>query len=216
ANVHAVPLFQEEAAYIRFGIIPWQAWVFFACHAVLFSLLVVTSLTDIDHLEIPLPVTLTGMVLGLACSALWPWPWPSEVRQAWPFLPAPGVGPRAGLEPWPVWNSVPAGLPVGGWQFGLATGLAGVLAGMVVVRAIAFLFRMGRGKEGLGIGDADLMMMVGSFLGWQIVVVAFFVSVFPALVFAVAHLLLRGDRPLPFGPSLAVATLITCPSFHCI
>ena len=29
---------------------------------------------------------------------------------------------------------------------------------------MAFLFKMGRGIEGLGIGDADLMMMVGAFI----------------------------------------------------
>jgi leader peptidase (prepilin peptidase)/N-methyltransferase len=78
-----------------------------------------------------------------------------------------------------------------------------------VLRAIAFLFKIGRGKEGLGIGDADLMMMVGAFLGWQVVVVAFFVSVFPALVFGIMQLVLRGEKPMPFGPSLAAGTVIT-------
>jgi leader peptidase (prepilin peptidase)/N-methyltransferase len=100
-------------------------------------------------------------------------------------------------------------MPLGSWLAGLATGLAGLLAGMLILRVIAFLFKAGRGKEGLGIGDADLMMMVGCFLGWQPVVVAFFVSVFPALLFGVLQLVLRGDRPMPFGPALAVGTLIT-------
>ena len=34
----------------------------------------------------------------------------------------------------------------------------------------------------LGLGDADLLMMAGAFLGWQIVVLAMFVGSFAALV----------------------------------
>src|SRR5262249_31498287 len=94
-------------------------------------------------------------------------------------------------------------------RLGLATGLAGLLAGALILRTIAFLFKHGRGIEGLGLGDADLMMMVGCFLGWQPVVVAFFVALAPGIVFGLGRLLLRADREMPFGPSLAVATVVT-------
>ena len=63
--------------------------------------------------------------------------------------------------------------------------------------------------EGLGVGDADLMMMAGAFLGWQPVVIAFFVGVFPALLFGLTQLMFRGDQALPFGPSLALGVVIT-------
>jgi leader peptidase (prepilin peptidase)/N-methyltransferase len=231
ANVHDFALFDPQkhdwiALQVRMGAIPWQGFVIFGYHALLLTFLIVASFCDIDHMEIPLPITLTGVVLGLIGSALLPWPWPNLLGadgldpEAWSN---PAVGravpagrfaagtllPREGLYPWPVWNYLPGWMPLGSWQAGLATGLAGLLAGMVILRLIAFLFKAGRGKEGLGIGDADLMMMVGCFLGWQPVVVAFFVAVFPALVFGVLQLLLRGDRPMPFGPALAVGTLIT-------
>jgi leader peptidase (prepilin peptidase)/N-methyltransferase len=222
-NVHDFALFNDPwiAMQICMGVIPWQGFVVFGYHALLLSFLIVTSLCDIDHMEIPLPVTLTGVVVGLVGSALLPWPWPDPLGpSAWlnpaaaaPARPGwPGNGPllpREGLYPWPVWNHLPAWMPLGSWLAGLATGLAGLLAGMLILRVIAFLFKAGRGKEGLGIGDADLMMMVGCFLGWQPVVVAFFVAVFPALVFGVLQLVLRGDKPMPFGPALAVGTLIT-------
>jgi leader peptidase (prepilin peptidase)/N-methyltransferase len=74
------------------------------------------------------------------------------------------------------------------------------------VRAV---FGWARGLEGLGLGDADLMMMAGAFVGWQPVLLAFFVSAFPALLFAAVQVLRRGDRPLPFGPSLAAGVLLT-------
>ena len=94
---------------------------------------------------------------------------------------------------------------------GLATGLAWrMLMGTLMLRAIAFIFEKGMGKEGLGLGDADLMMMVGSFLGWQQVVVAFFVSVIPGLILGIIQLVVRKDNSLPFGPSLAAGSMLTC------
>jgi hypothetical protein len=53
------------------------------------------------------------------------------------------------------------------------------------------------------------MMMVGAFVGWQPVVLSFFVAVLPALVFAIIQVLVKGDHPLPFGPSLALGSMIT-------
>jgi leader peptidase (prepilin peptidase)/N-methyltransferase len=85
----------------------------------------------------------------------------------------------------------------------------GALVGTLLLRAIRFLFSLGLGIEALGLGDADLMMMAGSFLGWQPIVVAFFIGVFVGLVFGVAQLVLHGDNMMPFGPSLAVGVVIT-------
>jgi leader peptidase (prepilin peptidase)/N-methyltransferase len=142
------------------------------------------------------------------------------------------------LYPWPVWGPLPHWLqPGGNWQTGLATGLAGVLAGTLMLRAVRFLFGLGAGAaymeepepedeptgfarrvvswfgrvggRALGLGDADLMMLAGAFLGWQPVVVAFFVGVIPGLFLGLAHLVLRGNRPLPYGPALALGVLIT-------
>jgi leader peptidase (prepilin peptidase)/N-methyltransferase len=89
------------------------------------------------------------------------------------------------------------------------TGLAGALAGMVVLRGVRFLFGLGRGLEGMGIGDADLMMMAGAFIGWQVVVLAFFVSVFPGLLFAIVILVRGKGNASPFGPSLALGVFLT-------
>jgi len=52
-------------------------------------------------------------------------------------------------------------------------------------------------------------MMGGSFLGWQPIVIAFFVSVFPALLIGVVQLVVRGRQELAFGPSLALGVLLT-------
>jgi len=188
------------------------ASVWMALHyATLLAFLLTASLCDLREMEIPLTVTVPGTLVGLLLSSLAPWPWPGSLQRAQPLRDLPDfVPPLTGsLHPWPVWYPLPAWLPEGSWQLGLATGLAGALVGLVILRGVAFLFKIGRGIEGLGIGDADLMMMVGAFVGWQPVVLAFFVAVGPALLFAVGQLLTRGDRPLPFGPSLALGSLLT-------
>jgi leader peptidase (prepilin peptidase)/N-methyltransferase len=112
-----------------------------------------------------------------------------------------------GIYPWPVWGPLPPPLEPGSWLTGLATGLAGALLGTFMLRCVGFLFGAGLGKEALGLGDADLMMMAGAFLGWQVVVVAFFLSVIPALLFGITLLIARRDNTLPFGPSLALGVL---------
>jgi leader peptidase (prepilin peptidase)/N-methyltransferase len=194
---------------------PPSALPLFIHHATLFSFLLVAAQCDLDDMEIPLPLTVTGTLVGLVFATLMPWPYPETSHPAVNMIPGLlgekiAFPPLSGVYPWPVWFPLPDWLaPPGSWRLGLATGLAGALAGMVMLRGVRFLFGVGRGVEGMGVGDADLMMMAGAFVGWQPVVVAFFVSVFPALLFGVVQLLRKGDQPLPFGPALAAGVLVT-------
>lgn len=64
------------------------------------------------------------------------------------------------------------------------------------------------GKEAMGLGDATLMAMVGSWLGWQIGVVAFFVAAFLGLAHGLLGWLWHRESELAFGPSLCMATVI--------
>jgi leader peptidase (prepilin peptidase)/N-methyltransferase len=191
----AALLYQQRWEVER-GMVSWRAWVGFLYHAVLLSFLLVATFCDLNGREIPLPLTVTGTVIGLVGAILLPWPWPSTPELAtagiqpgrpWtPPQPAPGLG----LYPWPVWGPLPHWLaPGGNWQTGLATGVAGLLVGTFMMRAVGFLFTTGLGKEALGLGDADLMMMVGAFVGWQVVVVAFLVAAPVALVLTGAQLI---------------------------
>jgi leader peptidase (prepilin peptidase)/N-methyltransferase len=208
-NILDLQYLQMRRVEIAAGQIPAAAWAVFGCHAVLASFLLLTSLCDLDDMAIPLPITVTGTLIGLACSAAFPWPFPGAERA----LPAANshVYPRLppGLYPWPVWYPLPSWLPPNSWQLGLATGLAGALAGMLAMRVVRFMYGAARGIEGLGVGDADLMMMAGAFVGWQPVVLACFVAAFPGLVFGMVQLMRRGNQALPFGPSLALGVMIT-------
>jgi leader peptidase (prepilin peptidase)/N-methyltransferase len=193
---------------------PWPWIVGFGYHAILFSFLMVASVSDLQTREIPLPLTLTGAAIGLVGAVLMPWPWPQTAVAAGPVPPGPMAFQvheiKQGIYPWPFWGPLPGPFtPGGNWQTGLATGLAGALAGSLMLRAVGFLFGAGLGKEAMGLGDADLMMMAGAFLGWQVVVLGFFLSAFPALVFGVIRRIVYRDNALPFGPSLSAGVLGT-------
>ncbi len=208
-NILDLAFLRAQQTAIARGEVPMQGWVVFACHAALVSFLLLTSLCDLDDMAIPLPITITGTLVGLTFSVLCPWPFPWNGRA---LPPGGGVVPPllpAGLYPWPVWYPVPDWLPPGSWQLGLATGLAGALAGMMVMRVVRFTFGITRGIEALGVGDADLMMMAGSFAGWQPIFLSCFIAAFPGLLFGVAQLVRRGNQALPFGPSLAVGVVLT-------
>lgn len=199
-------------------VIPLRAAVFFLHHAILLCLLLTASLCDLADMEIPFSLTLFGTAVGLVLATLFPWPYHLQqvsvnAQNAWPpnvAVPLPGDYPALSLYSWPFGepNDVKAWVGDGSLS-GFLTGLAGAAAGTAILRAIGFLFKLGRGIEGMGVGDADLMMMAGAFLGWQMVVVAFFVAVAPGLLFAVIHLIVRRSQALPFGPSLALGVVLT-------
>jgi leader peptidase (prepilin peptidase)/N-methyltransferase len=218
-NVHHLAVFKEfadnaqETGFMKIDpfLIPPAAWGFLIFHQVLAAFLIVVSFCDLDLLEIPFSITLTGTVVGIICGTI-----------LWMHMPASGdvvaeqtrlVNPpdiHGGVYAWPVWLSpLPRWLASPVWWTGLATALAGTLAGMLVLRGVRFVFQLGRGVEGMGIGDADIMMMAGAFIGWQPIIISFFIGVFVALIFGIAQLVMRGNQMMPFGPSLAIGVLVT-------
>ncbi len=230
-NVHELDVIRVYRHQTLGGLPPWQGLVVFSFHAILMSFLLVASFCDYERQTIPLTLTVTGTIIGLLGAVLFPWPWPYSPAGAVvpPNLPwrRPGIVIKAGLYPWPVWaiSDIPWLQPGGNWQTGLATGLAGMLAGTLMLRGVRFLFGIGMGSEymedapgqeegqpswfggrlvswvgrvggkALGLGDADLMMMAGAFLGWQPILVAFFLAVLPGVVMGLSQAALRGNAP---------------------
>jgi leader peptidase (prepilin peptidase)/N-methyltransferase len=222
ANVHDHPFIVQQRWNINAGWVPWQAWAYFAHHAVLLSLLTVAAVCDLGNREIPLSLTSFGAIVGLIGATLFPWPWPNAVATA---LPTPAGDPwwfadlgsiGTGLYPWPVWGPLPDWVPLGSHLSGFATGLAGLLVGTWMLRGVRFVFTRGLGREALGLGDADLMMMAGAFIGWQPVVVAFFAGALLTLGFAIVQMVVFRDNSLPFGPGLAAGTMLTVLSWKSI
>jgi leader peptidase (prepilin peptidase)/N-methyltransferase len=215
-NWHGLPYFDGYMPHVLFQGIPWKGLWFFLHHALLLSFLIVAAVCDLDGRVIPLSVTVPGTLIGLIGATFHPWPWPWRLGPEAALATLPANVPWAdfqmagriplGLYPWPAWEPVDW-LPAGSWQLGLVTGLVGAAVGSVLLRGVKLVFEKGLGKEALGLGDADLMMMAGAFLGWQPVVIAFFLGAVAALVLAVPAALAKGENALPFGPGLAVGVV---------
>jgi leader peptidase (prepilin peptidase)/N-methyltransferase len=109
---------------------------------------------------------------------------------------------------------------------GLAIGLLGLVVGAGMTQACRLSFGLILRREAMGDGDVTLMGMIGAFLGWQAVVLTFFIAPFFGLghaawkVVKLVRKWLSGgqlsvtDRELAYGPYLsmaAVAVLLSWP-----
>lgn len=225
--IHKFP----QAKPIAAGLPPLGYTALFLYHSVLVSLLIAAALIDSQHRIIPTIIPYTGAVIGIVGGALMPWPWPHPAGVLAPFQASPtghlwhlpewvGKVPL-GVQPWPFWGPPPSFAAAGTWKLGLLNSVFGALVGTFVVRGVKWLFEVGFGNEALGMGDADLMLMAGAFLGWQPVLMSLFVGAFAALfVFKLPSLVMgfiRGapiEHELPFGPGLAVGVIVTLLSWR--
>jgi len=94
---------------------------------------------------------------------------------------------------------------------GILNSLAGVVVGGGLLWLLAWLSPYLFGKEGMGGGDIKLMAMVGAFLGWKPVLLAIMVGSLIGSIVGVgliAFRVMRRDEYLPFGPFLAVGSLV--------
>ena len=93
----------------------------------------------------------------------------------------------------------------------LSGAVIGAAAGYLSLWSVYWLFRFATGKEGIGYGDFKLLAALGAWLGWMMLpFIVLLSSVMGALV-GIAMIVLRGhqrDKPIPFGPFLAIAGLI--------
>lgn len=140
----------------------------FVC-AVLFSLLLIATVVDLEHQIIPDEVSLGGLAAGVLLSTLMP-----------------------SIHGETIW-----------WR-SLLHSLAGALMGGAIIYATgvvgSFIFR----KEAMGGGDVKLLAMLGAFLGWKKVILAFFLAPVLALPLGL-FLLVKRVRVIAYGPFLSLA-----------
>jgi prepilin signal peptidase PulO-like enzyme (type II secretory pathway) len=92
---------------------------------------------------------------------------------------------------------------------GLFSALLGLAVGGGVIWSIRIVASWALHMEAMGFGDVTLMAMIGSFLGWQAAVLAFFLSPFAAIVIVLVRFVITRDTYTPFGPYLCAATIWT-------
>lgn len=96
------------------------------------------------------------------------------------------------------------------WLVALTSVLLGYLIGGGIVWAVRLLGTIALNKEAMGLGDVHLLAAVGACLGWVDSVLAFFGAAFVGLAWAILGRVFSGKLKmvLPYGPYLAVATLL--------
>lgn len=92
------------------------------------------------------------------------------------------------------------------WR-GLLSSLVGLAVSGSVVWAVRLVGTWALRREAMGFGDVTLMMMIGTYLGWQAGLIIFFVSPFAGLLVGVAQIVLRRGDVIPYGPFLCLGTL---------
>ncbi|MBP8308584.1 MAG: prepilin peptidase [Burkholderiaceae bacterium] len=94
----------------------------------------------------------------------------------------------------------------------LHSAVIGAIAGYLTLWTIYWAFKLATGKEGMGYGDFKLLAALGAWFGWQALPgIILLSSVVGAVVGIGLMVLARRGRevPMPFGPYLAGAGLLT-------
>jgi leader peptidase (prepilin peptidase)/N-methyltransferase len=166
-------------------------------HAVLLWLLLVATITDLRDYVIPDQITVPGMLLGLGL--------------------ATASGDLQMMHLWMDWNQAQPGVfgaYIPDWikehrhLHGLAWSLAGLVAGAGLTWLVRWTSAWILGRQALGFGDVTLMAMIGSFLGWQATLCVFLIAPVCGIVVALVTWICTGRGFVPYGPYLALATVV--------
>ncbi len=93
----------------------------------------------------------------------------------------------------------------------LQDAVIGAAAGYLSLWLVYWLFRFVTGKEGIGYGDFKLLAALGAWLGWIMLPLIVLLSSAIGAIVGLLLIALRGharDKPIPFGPFLAMAGLV--------
>ena len=89
--------------------------------------------------------------------------------------------------------------------------MIGAASGYLLLWLVYWGYRLATGKEGMGYGDFKLLAALGAWLGWTMLLLIVLLSSAVGALVGLMLILLRGhqrDKPIPFGPFLALAGLI--------
>lgn len=195
-------------------------WRFFY-HLALIEALLVATFIDFDLRIIPDGVTIPAMALGV----LGGWAI-GQVNLVPLWMQRDDLGPMVAMAlrmfdlPIPAWLPTQIRIPAGSAPFvpawiahyphthGLLASLAGLFVGGGLVCGVRWIGFWVLRQEAMGFGDVVLLAAIGSFLGWQPVIIVFFLAPACALVVVAVSWIIWRQREIPYGPYLSLATLI--------
>lgn len=112
---------------------------------------------------------------------------------------------------------IPDTVSLGGLGIGLAVGLlkkdfmnalSGAVIGGLSIYLIGILGKAMFKKEAMGFGDVKFLAMIGSFLGWQRVLLVFFLAPFFGAAVGIILKIRYKVETIPYGPYLSLATVV--------
>lgn len=93
----------------------------------------------------------------------------------------------------------------------LVNSLIGGLFGYIIIWLIIFIYKKLRNKEGMGLGDAKLLSVIGFWFGWASIPFVIFFSSVIALLSVVPDIIKNKKNlssQIPFGPYLIIGNLV--------
>jgi leader peptidase (prepilin peptidase)/N-methyltransferase len=157
----------------------------FFFYMVLVCSLIVATFVDIPHRIIPDEISIGGLILGFILSSI-------KGFSLRPFA----------FSYRPMLNSF-SGIIIGGGVLYLT----GFIFDAVYFKILKRPPIQGE-TQSMGGGDVKLLAMIGAFLGWQKVLLVFFISPFLGVVVGIINLLVKKDHTIPYGPFLSLAAIL--------
>lgn len=159
----------------------------------------------------PLIETLSGVLIGLIS---WKFGYSTLTAMAWIFTFALIALTFIDFDTQLLPDDITLPLLWLGLWFNLSNGFTdlksaviGAMAGYLVLWSVYWLFKLIRGKEGMGYGDFKLLAAIGAWFGWKLLPAVILLSSTLGAVIGIALIVLtkRGKEvPMPFGPFLAI------------
>lgn len=158
-----------------------QAVVAALIHVSVIGAMIVVTFIDWEFRIIPDEITIPGVILAVILVALFPFA---------------AINIRTNGISWIADPHLAA----------LAFALIGAVAGMAIVYGVGIVGKVVFRKEAMGFGDVKYMAMLGAFVGWQGIIVAFFLSCFIGSIFGIISWAITKDRYIAFGPYLSMGS----------
>jgi leader peptidase (prepilin peptidase)/N-methyltransferase len=200
-------LYLREHCQVTADVVPTRFWFYarFGYHLFLFTLLTLAIGTDLRNYTIADLLMIVGAVVGVGFATL--------------------SGDLQTVHIWVDWNQEVVGLH-GPYRpdwlsdhphlHGLAWSLTGAATGAGLTWILRITAQYVLQKPALGLGDVTLMGMVGSFTGWQPVILILLLAPLLAIVIGLAVWLTSRRAFIAYGPYLALATIVILCSWRWI
>lgn len=92
---------------------------------------------------------------------------------------------------------------------GFLNSAIGAIAGGTSIYLMGFLGELVFKKEAMGGGDVKLLAMIGSFLGWKMTLLTFFIAPLFGSIIGIILKIREGRQIIPYGPYLSLGAIIS-------